>query len=88
MGDNLEFILNALKSEGLEKNKDLINNFLNTKDGKDIINKINSMDKDAVINIINSFPKSQIDYALNNPQMLNKLSNDKAALEKLKKKLD
>jgi hypothetical protein len=87
-GDNLDMIFNALKSDGLEKNKELINNFLNTKDGKDILNKINSMDKDSVLNLINSFPKSQIDYALKNPQMLNKLANDKATLEKIKRKLD
>ena len=87
MSDNIETILNSLNTKNLEKNKGLIQEFLNSKEGQEIASQINQMDKEDLMNLINSVPKSKIDKALNNPDNLKKLANDPKSLEKIKKKL-
>jgi len=87
MSDNLDMILKSFASGDKKKNEELIRRFLATSEGRDILTALTNSSQEDIARLINSVPKSRLDKILANPENLQSILNDPAAMKKMKEKL-
>ncbi len=96
-------MLSEIDPNTLEKGMEAISNFMNTAQGKDLMDQINQIDKDVLMNQIQQIDEQVLVDKLNNldvtaitekmnnmenEKMLHEVTNDPDLLDKLRKFID